>query len=969
MYCLELASDTPSGCQGYYSLCIRQPYTIGRLESCDIVLNEQDVSRIHASLQVVRTANLEYSYSRGGASPFRPPVGHSDAPLISHQDDEPELPLSLVVSNQSKFGTSVDGVTVSGSCVIPHGGIVVFGSVGFRVTYRPLIVTISPTSYDPNHRAELEDMITQLGAFVPSRPGEESAFVNSVEDAAERRTLSSLQQFQLQCAQLTPGQQTAAASTTSFHTTWTASAGQSPTGRGEEFPVAHRGLRLRHAPGKFSRARPLGALHLTDLIDASDTTVDALLHGHSLVLPAFVFELFAALADQCDKPLHKLPRPADFEPPKVTEVYSGTPYIRPEPRSVPFTLFSQASDPSKLPQTSRVTLLQHRMFTINNDALRDKLAPVLQTCGAVVVPWSDALDYTNYDIRGDDDPNEIVYDDADFADAAGVRSSATKLASSPDFKRKRAVLLRYRDRRYAIATRGELVALRDEDILTAPPPDAPAADHHIYTRVQGLRADWVTMAKNGWCVISHDCVLRALLGNKFVPMPELPTDATQYNDNLTPSRDGSSSDEDVLGSPLATQLFKTTADTRDRDDVDSDATPSDLGSHDGPVRAALRRLADDPATAPTTKDVASTTVTSAARTLHNPQRFPGASVSVDSWVASQSVASSATARSAQAFDIRLHRLQVVVDRTLSVCKARVEEIVRHYQASNPADGHVHFNAPGRSKTVPPPATAVGFLRNVMEKAQNHLQELEKLSSDPEGGSRALNIQGQWDVCAALEHRAQEGLDAILNTKQKGHRHAAASYRTRTPPQFRGHTTAADQHILPARDEVASSGAFRSRSATSSRASVASASTRVHSLATSQRSLAGSVAVGAAATRSADSALATPATESNVGLRDRTRWARFLPAAPVQAISTPHSSSGGDNAQKKVHSALLVRISPMDLPRISRHRRLFVTKFGPQEGEVRFNMWLTSQTPQWSAAFFQALEQAEQTLQDFVRNSA
>jgi hypothetical protein len=1060
MYCLEVVSDVPRGASSYYCLCIRQPYTVGRLDTCDIHFNTQDVSRVHASLQVVLTKNVEYAYSRTGASPFRPPVSETspgrsfssspqpaaaeERPLFEAVDeDDAQPPLALVVTNQSKFGTAVDGTIVTGSCVVPNGGIVCFGSVGLRATYRPIVVSINPDCYDASHRVELEDMMTQLGAMVTTRPGEERDAVELLAAAAERRTAQSWVAFG-------GGRETAVlpmhgggtgtpprgvpstatpqggASVSSMPAlgntggTWTSNRPSPTTSKGGDFESLNKTGSKVPPMKRFAPAIALAALYVTELIDEADTTIDALVHNHSMVLPAFIFELFAALADRCSRPLHTLPKPLDYEPPRSTDIYKGTTYLRPETKSVPFSLFATAGLSAKT--TGRNTLLQNRMFTIHNEALNDKLAPVLKQCGAIVVPWQGAMDYTRYEAHGDDDPAELPRDDdEDFYDAVGLGKSSTPegqaaLSGSPQFRSRRAMLMKFKDRRFAIAARGELLALRDESITACPPPDAPLADHAIYSRVATLRDDWVLMAKNGWCVLSHECILRALLSNQFVPMPELPTEAEQYNSHLAPSDDGEDDNGEGNGDggsngPLAMRVGKQHgggADGGDRParDDDSDATPSDLGSDEGenpnPIRAALRRLARESSgdTKPLSpvKENLTKSLSSAARTIHNPQHFPSGSggPSVEAWVAAQkATTASAAARSSQAFDMRLHRLQMIVDRTISVCLARVDEIVHHYDSKlRPTHHSVRFSAPPRQTPLPPPATTVSFLRNVIDKAAAHLQELETLSQEPEGQQRSLAIQGQWDVCEKLQAAALRALDMVVQhagdarggvggSALLAHHRAPAE---RTPQLFRGVTTAADAHVIPARDDVAQRllptpqqrGRSRSPAASTKAHTTASEGSQRSSVGTSRRSLAGSLCAVVdylPASRAArdlggdDAAAVAPIPASDRGLRDRSRWARYLPAAPVHAMATPPSAATLQDGAKKAHHALLVHLSPSDLPRISRHRRLFMTKFGAREGEVRFNMWLTSQTPQWSASFFKTLEESDLTLQQFIRNSA
>ena len=1135
MYCLEVVSEAPRGSASYYSLCVRQPYVVGRSDTCDIVLNSQDVSRLHASLQVVLSSNVEYSYARGGAQPYRPAVGGSPSPPRSASNGSPLIgldlpddgtdeseqlpnqpPLALVVTNQSKFGVSVDGTVVSGSCVIPNGGVVCFGSVGLRATYRPLVVSINPECYDAPHRSEMEDMLRQLGAFITSQPGAESEALETYAHAADSHTKH---------AQMVLG---AGYGSSSTHHGLPQRSGSTPTGGtrtpprnfigdssnvtptspfADSFPLRQNtnnngsiaGANQSRSSVAESRAvaekmrmpiRPLGCLYVTEVIDASDTTVDAMLHGHSMVLPAYVFELFAALADRCAKPLHTLPKPADFEPPKSVEVYSGTAYVRPEPRSVPFSLFAPSGN--HVASTSRRAMLQHRMFTIQNEALCDKLAPVLQACGAVVVPWSGALDFTRYEVHGDDDPSALPKDpdEEDYYEAVGLSpkprftddgeliddAKDTGVSSSPHFRERRTMLSRFKDRRYVIATRGELLALRDETITMEPPPEAPEAEHRVYNSIAALREDWFLMAKSGWTVLSHTCILRALLGNRFVPMPELPTEPEQYNDHLTPSRDGDdgSDDGDVLAAPLASQLFSKSAGEHAAEDVDSDATPSDLGSEaEGPLRTALRHLSTKDGEVETSRHLTprassplgtsrasppkngggatptknksrdqpvSKTPTSASRTVHNPQNFPGAPAqAVEAWVTAQKLTTnSAAARSAQSFDIRLHRLQVVVDRTIVVLRDRVKEVASRYEEKAKARNapsqqrkttvirtELQYNLPGAlspgAKTrpaVPAAGASLAFLRNVVDKTSAHLAELENLSQQPEGESRAIAIQQQWDAVEATREAAHNAIDYIVQEAgpeltreaRAAHREmqdtAARVERSGRPGVFRGQTTRADRHFMPAQDpegdkqraagstrRARSAGASsrplggtrpRTRSPSSSVASSYATSSRAAG--TSHRSLAGSdfVTGGRQQPAGSSSGMVTPTPAEGRGLRDRTRWARYHPAAPVQSLATPHARAGSpaggagggaggaggasSSSTRKAHSALLIHISPMDLPRISRHRRLFVTKFGAQEGEVRFNMWLSSQTPQWSAAFFEALEAKDQTLGDFIRAS-
>jgi hypothetical protein len=395
------------------------------------------------------------------------------------------------------------------------------------------------------------------------------------------------------------------------------------------------------------------------------------------------------------------------------------------------------------------------------------------------------------------------------------------------------------------------------------------------------------------------------------------------------------------------------------------------------------------------------------------------------------------ARDAKAFDIAVSRLQLVVDRTISVCKQRVLDIVEA--------ARVH-------SFVPPPA--VKFLKNIVGKCDAHLASVEELSATAEGGSRAVVLQGQWDTCANVRETAVRALEAAVLMEAgtaagaRDGRHALAR-----KPIFRGVLTAADDHEMhafaaggesPLRDSPSQprrqSSYDQTRASPRRRTPVgirsdsafdgAKAESACSNLGSAKR-YAGSPRGGAPQRQalpvlgsplrlpdgSVESSppLVQPAAVQLDGFRGPTKWARYYPPAPLKAHvahrdrgvsdgrlvgsaaaavtdaalernASRNTAGGGGGSEAgdtdaggggagagagraKKHMALLTALPPSDLLAIGRHRRLFLAHFGHDEGTVRFNLWLTSQTPQWAAAFEKTLEENDLNLTKFlVQNS-
>ena len=141
------------------------------------------------------------------------------------------------------------------------------------------------------------------------------------------------------------------------------------------------------------RLRPLTYLHVADEIDDSPSVLHALAIGYMVALPAYVFELFAMVAEHPTRPLHILPHPSvgssgvSAEPLRKRSVYGATVYTHPVPTSCPISLH-QIPDSGAVPR-SRRDLFKERSFYLPTVPLQRKNGPVVALCGGRVVTYTE----------------------------------------------------------------------------------------------------------------------------------------------------------------------------------------------------------------------------------------------------------------------------------------------------------------------------------------------------------------------------------------------------------------------------------------------------------------------------------------------------------------------------------------------------------------------------------------------------
>ena len=159
MYTLEFPSIGVS----YQILCVRDAYTIGRLESGDIVLKDQrTVSRQHATLQVMHRDNYfqQVVSSDKMDDQTNRLLRDSTIPLVV-----------LVVRNFCKFGTLVNDCPVVGSTLAPSGSTIQLSpQVIATVRYRPVFVSIALSQYRPEYAQEVTTLLAAVGATIISSP-------------------------------------------------------------------------------------------------------------------------------------------------------------------------------------------------------------------------------------------------------------------------------------------------------------------------------------------------------------------------------------------------------------------------------------------------------------------------------------------------------------------------------------------------------------------------------------------------------------------------------------------------------------------------------------------------------------------------------------------------------------------------------------------------------------------------------
>jgi pSer/pThr/pTyr-binding forkhead associated (FHA) protein len=169
MIVAELTGARPPRAAPYYTLVVRDAYTVGRLDTSDIVLDHNNVSRQHATLTVMRSSCVpEHEHLLADGNQFTPGSGLLSSSTSSNPFALQYDPLVVVVTNYSKFGTIVDGHVITSSCIALSGSTIQFGnggSVTMKITFRPLILSIA-RDFSEEYIAELQSMLETLGATV-----------------------------------------------------------------------------------------------------------------------------------------------------------------------------------------------------------------------------------------------------------------------------------------------------------------------------------------------------------------------------------------------------------------------------------------------------------------------------------------------------------------------------------------------------------------------------------------------------------------------------------------------------------------------------------------------------------------------------------------------------------------------------------------------------------------------------------
>ena len=1009
MYVLEWTTPKPSGAAAYYALPIRHPFTCGRLDTNDIFINSPDVSRQHATFHVSRLEDMDFHYDRqsslplraddgsatpgrlgGGVEPETPrnpgdgggeglspipfyarksqevlvmqrqqqqqsshaaaaaagsrspasgsphaPVSQGGGPTSPSRRDGgggggSVLPLALTVTNHSKFGTTVDGHRITGSVRVHHGSVVsLSATTSFRCSYRRVRAAVSKTNYDDTYRAELEAMLRQLGIEVVDSPARDADQQTAVTPPA----------------------------------TSLPSAGGPP-------PI----------PGNLT----IGSFFITEHIDESADCLAALASDYSIVLPAYLFEMLAALADRTAEPLHALPHPALFEPPRSKGLVAAI-YVRPEPRTVAFTLFPIPPRTTAEPR-SRLGLLSNRHFAIRDRALHEQLAPIIASCGGTVGDWSSMVALClsenaapNAQDAADDEGAEsgrrvLSYlQEVEDADAAADRTSPGVARHARKHANLGGAL------RYAVVSRGDDRLLHCEyDPIT---PFSTAAEVRESQRIAECRTEYGYMVESGWTAISHEAVLQALLTCRFTPTPVVTPSVPERS---VPRRANGTRDADA-------------ADGADDDDGCADSG-DELGNllqrHEShPVKGARQH------SGPRDDDARSSNATpsdlDAADIARREKEYERAlSDAIDPLGITEEFAGPAMTLSAKQFDITLHRLRTMLDRTILACKSRVMDVLQSVKRDMYAA----------------PAT-IHFLESVLERCEAHLRSLETLSIDDEARQRMIPLRQQWDECDGVRTGAASALALLASRGLRPHHGRAPSSPLATrgghrDPQevlFRG-APVGDVHNMPAlsprpasrspkrvqptasgllaADASMSPGAGHGFDRLSTRSIVASSKTQEREY-TRLVQARGGARNPAASASGLDTAKSPPVKPTAVhSITTATRIARYCPPAPRDArmpvaseadaaaaapVSETASQQGSERrALGQPKSALYTSlIVPSDLEAIRRQKILFVRRFGDEEGTTRFRMWITSRPMEWTRSMFRTLEDRKLSLSQLV----
>lgn len=787
MFVLEPHGPRPASIKSYYCLCVRHPYLVGRLDNSDITVDSKSVSRQHASLQVRNRTEVLDIYDRN-RSPLHQVEETESTPSTSlSRTHLNDSPSALAAPLQEETTFLVLEVTNHSKFGTEVNGQLISGS---RTVANGGFVRFGQVTFRCTYRP----------IYVTVSP--------ACYDQDFRQELSDM--------------------------------------------YAQLGVEVNNAVTiARSNAATIGSFFVTEQIDGSSQTIHALTYDASIVLPTYLFEMYASLAENSHEPLHNLPHPADYEPSIDTLQFGVTRYVRPEPRTVAFSLFPQAD-----PQRCRTNLFSRRAFAIHDPSLRSLLTSHISACGGTLIPFEGvyavALEERRYgEGEADSTDEELEEDD---------RRREEKRALRARVERRRETLAQFQHLRYSVISDSELERLRTD---FDPPSVLTDFDEAVTAENAANERDlWRTIAGHGWVIINQQSIFHALLTNKFVPAPiELEQAAVA---EIEREKNAFISTEEQEAEEMDLRR-----DSAGREDVDSDATPSELGSDldqdDQRTEKAFQRN------------------TNGQEEVTAKNRFT---------------------------DIKIHRLHTAMDRSIAVCNFQVTKLYEDSLATKAIGDD-----------------SIAFLRSVAAKCEKQMAEIELLAmeSDEDQGAK-LTLRQMWDECDRMLKKIAE---VLKNCK------VLLSGNSGAPTVFRGHTTPRDSHFMAARFDpgIAQFKAIEPMGQTSTRgATIQYSKERITNTAT---------------------------------LRDSTRWARYFPPAPVRsrvsAMVEGHGGVATTTSQTKAHQALLISIPAKELSAISRHRSNFTRRYGEQEGEVRFHMWLTSQTPQWTAAFHGALEEKEMTM--------
>lgn len=248
-------------------------------------------------------------------------------------------------------GTSDDTKVLLLSTGFVHDGwlVCIGGRVVLRVSFRQVIVSVA-REYAPEYVDELESIYTVLGATCTRGLG-------PIALSKRRQGLEALANSGDKHKQQSHD--------------WRAKAIASTYSSGASSPGS------RNA----ASSAPLLLAHVSEVVSDDSWSLLALASGYSIVQPAYILEFYGALAASCRVLLHELPPPVQYEPTKKLETYGSASYRRPEPDLCPFTLFPM---PSVVGQRSRAELLSLKLFFAPTDitSLRNRAA--IECCNGVV---------------------------------------------------------------------------------------------------------------------------------------------------------------------------------------------------------------------------------------------------------------------------------------------------------------------------------------------------------------------------------------------------------------------------------------------------------------------------------------------------------------------------------------------------------------------------------------------------------